>query len=363
MSKAKIFLVEGKRDLMPMVETTYVTEDDLQALLAKYPDLLPGDQIDLENPRRWLLVAREVPVPGGEEEAGRWSLDHLFLDQDGTPTFVECKRASDTRSRREVVAQMLDYAANGTSYWKMDSLRQAAAETAQRDGKSLDEEIMRLLDTDEPTRIDEYWRQVEDKLKTSSVRLIFVADAIPSELRRLVEFLNEQMSSVEVLAVEAKQFVGEGVTAIVPRLLGMTETARTVKRQAGRRQTSREEMLAKCSPDAALFFSHILDSADQQGNMIYWGTAGFSIRVYLEETDGLASIFYGYPPNIFQIYFAHLPYPDEKIQNIKDELLQLGIFKLSPKTISTQIDADTLQQAKTAFALMGQRVSELMHHK
>ena len=123
MKNAKIFLVEGKRKLTPMTETAYEREDDLQALLADYPDLLPGDQIDPENPRRWLLVARELGVPGSEEETGRWSLDHLFLDQDGTPTFVECKRAADTRARREVVAQMLDYAANGISYWKMDSLR------------------------------------------------------------------------------------------------------------------------------------------------------------------------------------------------------------------------------------------------
>jgi len=50
----------------------------------------------------------------------RWDLadgvlDHLLLDQDGIPTFVECKRASDTRIRREVVAQMLDYAATALS--------------------------------------------------------------------------------------------------------------------------------------------------------------------------------------------------------------------------------------------------------
>jgi hypothetical protein len=156
MKNAKIFLVEGRRKLTPMIETSYVTEDDLQALLADYPDLLPGDQIDPENPRRWLLVAREVAVPGSDEEIGRWSLDHLFFDQDGTPTFVECKRSSDTRSRREVVAQMLDYAANGILYWKMDSLRQAAAETTQRSGKLLDNEILKLLRSDDPVVIDQF---------------------------------------------------------------------------------------------------------------------------------------------------------------------------------------------------------------
>lgn len=39
------------------------------------------------------------------------------------PTFIEVKRASDTRSRREVVAQMLDYAANGSRFWAPEQLR------------------------------------------------------------------------------------------------------------------------------------------------------------------------------------------------------------------------------------------------
>ena len=37
----------------------------LQALLAKYPDLLAGDQL-AGSPRRWLLVKREARVPDRE---------------------------------------------------------------------------------------------------------------------------------------------------------------------------------------------------------------------------------------------------------------------------------------------------------
>ncbi len=49
-----------------------------------------------------MLVDREQPTacePGG---AGRWSLGHLFPDQDGAPTLVEVKRGTDTRIRREI---------------------------------------------------------------------------------------------------------------------------------------------------------------------------------------------------------------------------------------------------------------------
>jgi hypothetical protein len=142
MTEVKIFLVnQEKRELTPMTETSYANEEDLQTYLAHYPDLLPGDQMNPENPPRWLLVSREMGVPGDEDSLGRWSLDHLFLDQAGVPTFVECKRASDNRTRREVVAQMLDYAANGTQYWPMERLRQAAAETAKAEQKNLDDKI------------------------------------------------------------------------------------------------------------------------------------------------------------------------------------------------------------------------------
>jgi hypothetical protein len=59
--------------------------------------------------------------------------------------------------------------------------------------------------------------------------LIFIADEIPPELRRVVEFLNSQMDPAEVLAVEVKQFVGEKLKTLVPRVLGQTEMARQKK--------------------------------------------------------------------------------------------------------------------------------------
>ena len=50
-------------------------------------------------------------------------MDHLFLDQDSIPTIVEVKRSTDTRIRREVVGQLLDYAANAVVYWPVERLQ------------------------------------------------------------------------------------------------------------------------------------------------------------------------------------------------------------------------------------------------
>src|SRR4051794_9080712 len=101
----RIYLIKDDQHLTSMDETPYDSENLLQEMLAKYPDLLAGEQINSDVPRRWLLVMREMSVPGEEAGSGRWSLDHLFLDQDAVPTLIEVKRSSDTRIRREVVGQ------------------------------------------------------------------------------------------------------------------------------------------------------------------------------------------------------------------------------------------------------------------
>ncbi len=106
-----------------MAQAKLLSEADFQRPLESFPELLAGDQIDAAAPRRFLPVSREQPVASEEGGSGRWSLDHLFLDQDGIPTLVEVKPGTDTRIRREVVGQMLDYAANSVVYWPVEDLR------------------------------------------------------------------------------------------------------------------------------------------------------------------------------------------------------------------------------------------------
>ena len=209
-----IFIIQNDGNLLEMSEQTYDSEALLQELLAKYPKLLAGGQMDSESPRRWLLVKREMGIPGKQEGADRWSVDHLFLDQDGIPTLVEVKRSSDTRLRREVVGQMLDYAANAVVYWPVEQMR-AEFEANSADAQ---EELSQLLDEDADP--EEFWQKVKTNLQAGKIRMLFVADLIPTELRRIVEFLNEQMDPAEVLAVEIKQFVGEGMKTLVPRVIG-----------------------------------------------------------------------------------------------------------------------------------------------
>jgi hypothetical protein len=47
-----------------------------------------------------------------------------------------------------------------------------------------------------------FWSRVKTNLQAGRIRMVFVADEIPIELARVVEFLNTEMDPAEVLAVE-----------------------------------------------------------------------------------------------------------------------------------------------------------------
>lgn len=240
MAGGKIYLRE-KGGLVPMTEARYDAEDILQRLLAEYPDLLAGDQMRPSEPRRWLLITREAGIPDADGGQPRWSLDHLFIDQDAVPTLVEVKRSSDTRLRREVVGQMLDYAANVVAYWPGVQLRQLFEERPRPDGVTPEDEVLQLLgataftdpEAESSHVVDEFWERAAGNLAARKLRLLFVADVIPPELQRIVEFLNENLVRVEVLAVEVKQYVGEGRQTLVPRVIGRTAAAEDVKQTSG----------------------------------------------------------------------------------------------------------------------------------
>lgn len=240
-----IFLIhDDKGDLVEMIEQPYDSEDLLQKLLAKYPNLIAGDQINASSPRRWLLVTREASIQGEEEGAARWSVDHLFLDQDGIPTLVEVKRSTDTRLRREVVAQMLDYAANAVSYWSIKEIRAKFENDCSSRGQDTEEALQSFLNGEcEP---EDFWSKVKTNLEAGKIRMLFVADVIPAELQRIIEFLNAQMDPAEVLGVEIRQFAGEGVRTLVPRVMGQSVAAQDKKTGSGpKRQWDEESFLAE----------------------------------------------------------------------------------------------------------------------
>ena len=223
----QIFILNNDNKLIELNESDFVTEDELQALLENYPNLISGSQINPDNPRKWILISREVGIPGEDGGSNIWSVDHLFIDQDGIPTLVEVKRSTDTRIRREVVGQMLDYAANSVSYWTIDEIINKFNKNCQAKNIDPDQKISEFLGDE--MDLDKFIDTVESNLRAGKIRLIFVADKIPDELKAIIEFLNYQMSPAEVLGIEIKQYANQKIKTLVPRVIGKTASA-TVKK-------------------------------------------------------------------------------------------------------------------------------------
>lgn len=271
-----IFLIQEDGDLVEMNETPPYSEDLLQTWLEKYPSLLAGHQIDPSAPRRWLLIERECGVPSEEGGGGRWSADHLFLDQDAIPTIVEVKRSANTQIRREVVGQMLDYAANAVVYWPVERIRERFAKTH---GLVADEKLDEFLDG--RMEAEDFWQLANENLKKKKVRLLFVADEIPTELQRIVEFLNEQMDPTEVLAVEIKQFVGGAQTGLVPRVIGRTAEAITKKTSSSAHAAISAEkffeaLAENCLPQEIEVAKQILKWSEKSASYVKWRSKSFA---------------------------------------------------------------------------------------
>ena len=262
----KIYIRNASGVLEPLTEKEFQTEDLLQRLIGEHPELLAGEQISPDDPLRWVLIRREMPIEA-------WAVDHLLIDQHGRPTLVEVKRGSNSQIRREVVGQMLDYAATAASVWSERDMRRIFEESSDNP----DDEISNLIGADDESDIDAFWEQVATNLDANRLRLLFVADKIPAALERVVRFLNEQTrDNLEVLAVEVKQYPGQFGDALVSRVIG--EIGQEIQRPSsvvGRK----EAILERCSsPAVREALRSLTDAAAASGATVQWATLGVSIR-------------------------------------------------------------------------------------
>lgn len=217
MSTNLYFMSDGAA--FSMTEHRYETEGELQKIIADNPGLLVRDA-DPDRPSL-MLIEREFEVPESGDSSNAYYLDHLLVDQSGVPVLVEVKRSTDTRTRREVVAQMLDYASR-VSTWDADDLR-------ERFRASNEPETLETYDT------DKFWEQVATCLKAERVKLVFAADCIPNTLKTMIEFLDRSMNDIEVYGVELRQYKTDDALLISSNVIGNPLVEQRKAAYAGKR--------------------------------------------------------------------------------------------------------------------------------
>ncbi len=95
-------------------------EERFESILESWPNALPIKEI---NP----LAKVAVPI-GRQVTVGTNSLDLLFLDDTGTLLVIECKLVQNPEARREVVAQLMEYAQAIENDWDLERVKTISEE-------------------------------------------------------------------------------------------------------------------------------------------------------------------------------------------------------------------------------------------
>ncbi|MEA5470027.1 hypothetical protein [Spirulina sp. 06S082] len=376
-----IYLIQGDYHLVAMNERPYDSEALLQELLDKYPNLLGLDRPDDAVGPDWLIVKRTGSIPTEDIRIERWSLNHLFLDRKGIPTLVEVQPDDEDDIRKETIGQMLDYAANAAVYWPVESIVEQFEINCRRQNRDPEQVFEDFLGTDIDER--EFWQRVKTNLQAGKIRLIFVANRIPPEVQRVVEFLNKQMDPAEVLAVEIKQYISpeHGMKTLVSRAIGQTVEARQKKSSTTRERRRRweensffSEYLARYGEDEAALVREIYDWVNEIPHLhLQWATGdtygGFGAR--FTTANGLTELFFvgidGTIQIVSDVYAALSPFDEEEEWNeLRNRLSSIGLaLPIDPSEkrlpnihLSTLPNEEALEPVLSTFDWIIARVRE-----
>ena len=198
-------------------------------MLFRNPQILPIGEID-EAFGPATPLCRELPTAAGP-------IDLAYVSQSGRLTLVECKLWKNPEARREVVAQILDYAKE-VSRWSYEELN-AAARRASGDKRGANT-VFELART-ESEKLDEaeFVDGVTRNLANGRFLLLVVGDGIREGVKRLAEYLQRlagvqfTFGLVELAMFELPAASTPGGLIVEPRVLARTvEIERAIVRRA-----------------------------------------------------------------------------------------------------------------------------------
>lgn len=154
-------------------------EQYIQDLVHDHPETLPMTEIEPAfSPL--ISVCQELPTRAG-------FVDNVWLTPDGGLVLGECKLMRNPQARREVVAQVLDYA-RAIIGWTFEDLQGAVAKAKKlKDGAatSLFSLVAGSTDLEEAQFVD----AVQRRLRTGRVLLLIIGDGIQEGVEALTEHL------------------------------------------------------------------------------------------------------------------------------------------------------------------------------
>ncbi|MGG5807784.1 hypothetical protein [Falsiroseomonas sp. CW058] len=214
----------------------------LRDFLLDHPEVLPAAEIDaaFDGP---VAICSELRTPAGP-------LDALFVNRHGAILLVECKLFRNPQARREVIAQILDYAKE-LSRWGYADLQAAVSQRLGRASSLFGTVAARHPGLDEAAFVD----AVSRNLARGRFLLLVAGDGIRQETEAIAEYVQDHAALRFTLGLmEVRGFaLPDGGLLVQPRLLARTReveriVVRTVDAPAGSEEPVAEEPAEEAAP-------------------------------------------------------------------------------------------------------------------
>lgn len=189
----KFNIKKNNKDIVEVKSLTefyqFKSESNFQEILFKNPTIIKDSIPPQYRPKDLIPLAREFK-----------DLDNLYIDENGILYLVEVKRAEDSRGRRSVLAQVLDY---GNVFNKIDYTLDEFITEIKKYNKA-------LINPDSLDILENYSKNKEipnifnNCVKEGKFKLIIIADNIKNDLLDLCEYtFNRSLNSYQLFVIES----------------------------------------------------------------------------------------------------------------------------------------------------------------
>lgn len=210
----KPLFLNDQNQVIPLNKQEAFDELSVQDLIFRHPECLPISDID-ESYNTVIPVCKELNTTLGP-------LDILMVSPNGELTIVETKLWRNPEARRVVVAQILDYAKELSS-WTYEDLQREINRRLGKKGNTL-YELVKTINHDLVPPESDFVDSVNRNLERGKFLLLIAGDGIREGARGIAEFLsNAGHLNFTFAMVELSLYKAENMgTLIIPKTLVKT---------------------------------------------------------------------------------------------------------------------------------------------
>ncbi|MCJ2094669.1 hypothetical protein MKK67_19530 [Methylobacterium sp. J-072] len=189
-----------------------LSEADIQALVQAHPAVLPIREIDP-------IFADPIPICT-ELSTSAGLIDNLLVTSTGLPVIVECKLWKNPEGRREVVAQILDYAKE-LCRWSSADLQRVVRQRLGHSKNPLLERVQAQYPLVDETAFND---ALTANLRRGRFLLLIVGDGIREGVEAIAEYLQDHAGLHFTMGLVELPFyvLPSGDRIVVPRVLART---------------------------------------------------------------------------------------------------------------------------------------------